>query len=196
MTLISSVKLLNSVTWCRAQLSATENECVTKSLLPILLQYWSCIVFSAMVNVFDSEANNYNVYLFPPNFPSSNSLCGRGDGGEWKLIIFTPANLKSSRNCKHAHSVMFTLSASFSLWDNQCFFVDKDRNLCYAAFGWSCRTPCRLSAKWLSYIEKNGILVAVTPPQLLRIIAGYNICVDTTQAQTQVDNTIHTVYVR
>lgn len=91
----------------------------------------------------------------------------------------------------HVHSLYFFLSVRQSV-----LFVDKDRNLCYAAFGWSCRTPFRLSAKWLSYIEKNGILVAVTPPQLVRIIAGYNICVDITQAQTQVDNTIHTVYVR
>lgn len=96
-----------------------------------------------------------------------------------------------ARSLCHVHSLYIFLSVRQSV-----LFVDKDRNLCYAAFGWSCRTPCRLSAKSLSYIEKNGILVAVTPPQLVRIIAGYNICVDTTQAQTQVDNTIHTVYVR
>ena len=58
LALIHSVKLPRGVTRCRAWLPPTANERVTKSLLPILLQYCSCIVSSATVNVFDSEANN------------------------------------------------------------------------------------------------------------------------------------------
>lgn len=100
-------------------------------------------------------------YLLPPNFPSSNSLCGRGDGRN--------AHWLSSLQQIQMHAVnasTLTLSYLFSLYlslhEIVIAIVENNVDLCCAVWGWNTRMPCRLSAKCVSSKEKNEPLAADT----------------------------------
>lgn len=130
-SVISSVKMPSSTTWCWTRFSVSANECVTKSLLPILFRSGSGIVFSAMVNVFDSEANNYCLYLLPPNFPFSNSLCGRRDGRNEHWL----SALQQIQNRPLNVSMLILSCLSHRRKDRErtiSAIVQKDGNLCWA----------------------------------------------------------------